>query len=170
MAAVLPQTLKNFNLSVDGIGHAGHVESISLPKLTNKVEEFRAAGMDGPIELDMGIEKLETTIVLSDFNPDLIELFGLLVNNNTAITVRGAMQQQGQAAVAAVIQMTGGFKELDPGEWKPGDKNTLTAKGSVTFYSATVAGEELYYIDLLNMIRRINGVDQLASQRSALGL
>ena len=47
---------KNFNLFVDGKGFAGQIEEFTPPKLTLKTEEFRAAGMDAPIELTMGLE------------------------------------------------------------------------------------------------------------------
>lgn len=69
-----PRILKNLNLFVDGRGHAGHVDEVTLPKLTIKTEEHRAGGMDLPVELDMGMEKLEASIVLSDTNPDIFRL------------------------------------------------------------------------------------------------
>ena len=55
---------KNFNLFVDGKGFAGQIEEFTPPKLTLKTEEFRAAGMDAPIELTMGLEKLEASFSL----------------------------------------------------------------------------------------------------------
>nr|WP_262363471.1 phage major tail tube protein [Xylella fastidiosa] len=51
--------LKHLNLFIDGKGYAGQVEEINLPKLTLKTEEFRGGGMLAPVELTMGLEKLE---------------------------------------------------------------------------------------------------------------
>lgn len=65
MAIELPHVLKNMNLFVDGRGYAGRVDEIKLPKLTLKTEEHRAGGMDIPVELELGMDKLEAE--LDDF-------------------------------------------------------------------------------------------------------
>ncbi|SMG63879.1 Phage major tail tube protein, partial [methanotrophic bacterial endosymbiont of Bathymodiolus sp.] len=57
---MLDDILKNMALFVDGRGFAGNVEELTLPKLTLKTEEFRNGGMDAPIEVEMGMEKLES--------------------------------------------------------------------------------------------------------------
>ncbi|GHT98386.1 hypothetical protein FACS1894126_3800 [Alphaproteobacteria bacterium] len=59
---MLPKILKNFNVFVDGRGYAGRVEEVSLPKLSLKTDEFLAGGMDAPIEIDLGMEKLEADL------------------------------------------------------------------------------------------------------------
>jgi len=56
---MLPQILKNFNVFANGVSYAGRAEEVSLPKLTVKTEEFRGGGMDAPVELDMGMEKMD---------------------------------------------------------------------------------------------------------------
>ena len=56
---MLPTNLKNFNLYADGESLMGVAEEITLPKLTRKMEEFEAAGMAGPVDIDMGNEKME---------------------------------------------------------------------------------------------------------------
>ena len=42
--AMVPQTLYNTNLFVDGINFAGEVPSLSLPKMTIKTDEIAVAG------------------------------------------------------------------------------------------------------------------------------
>jgi P2 family phage contractile tail tube protein len=44
------------------------VEELTLPKLTLKTEEFRNGGMDAPIEVEMGMEKLESEFTLTRFD------------------------------------------------------------------------------------------------------
>lgn len=61
---MLPKILKNFNVFVDGRGHAGKIDEIMLPKLTIKTEEYRAGGMDIPINIDMGWRNLKQTLLL----------------------------------------------------------------------------------------------------------
>lgn len=171
MAIQLPRVLKNLNLFLDGTGYAGRVDEVTLPKLTIKTEEHRAGGMDLPVALDMGMEKLEITMVLSDFEPEVFASFGLLDSEGKPITVRGAFQAQGSADVLAVaISMRGGWKELDAGKWKAGDKSTLTVTGALSYYKLEAGGTELVEIDAINMVRRIGGADQLAAVRDAIGL
>lgn len=91
-----PRLLKNMNLFVDGRGFAGRIDEIELPKLTLKTEEHRAGGMDLPVEVEMGMEKLESTFTISDYDPEVFRLFGLLDAENVQLTIRGAIQKQGR--------------------------------------------------------------------------
>ena len=109
MSIQFPKVLKNMNLFVDGRGYAGRIDEIELPKLTLKTEEHRAGGMDLPVEIDLGMEKLEATLTLSDYDPELFKLYGLVDNDSIAITVRGAIQAQGDTAKPVVINMRGGW-------------------------------------------------------------
>lgn len=56
------------------------------------------------------------------------------------------------------------------GDWKPGDKAEIKHSIGLTYYKLEVDGRTVYEIDPIGMRRVINGVDQLAAQRSALGL
>jgi uncharacterized protein len=171
MAIEFPRVLKNMNLFVDGRGYAGRVDEITLPTLSLKLEEHRAGGMDIPVDLDMGMEKMEASVVLSDYDPDVFRSFGLLDSNGIPVTVRGATQRQGNPQVTPVlVRMIGGWATIDPGNWTPGEKNTTTLTCTLSYFNLTIAGEELVEVDAINMIRRINGRDQLAAQRSALGI
>lgn len=59
--AMIPQTLANLNLFVDGVSFQGDVTSLTLPKLAIKVESHRVGGMDTAIEIDQGMEALSAT-------------------------------------------------------------------------------------------------------------
>ena len=166
---MLPKILKNFNAFVDGRGYAGRIEEITLPSLTLKTEEFRAGGMDIPVSLDMGMEKLEAELTFAEYDPELFRLFGLVRNNPVALTLRGGLQGTGEAE-SVVVYLRGFFKELVQGTWKPGEKATLKTTLSARYYKLTIDQRELIEIDAENMIRIINGVDQLASLRQAIGI
>ena len=47
---------------------------------------------------------------------------------------------------------------------------TTTLIFDAVFYKHIIDGEEKYYIDILKTIRRIDGMDQLAAIREALGI
>jgi len=166
---MLPKILKNFSAFVDGRGYAGRVDEITLPKLAIKMEEYRAGGMDVPIDIDLGMEKLEADITFSEYDPELFRLFGIMDNSTVNFTLRGGLQGTGDAE-PVVINFRGKIKELDSGSWKAGDKATLKCMIAIFYYKLTIDRRELIEIDAENMIRKINGVDQLSSMRQALGV
>lgn len=171
MPIQLPKVLKNFNVFVDGVGQAGIVNEIQLPKINVKTEEHRAGGMDLPVKLDMGMEALEAILTFGELAVDMLKLFGLLDKPGVPITVRGAMQAQGSTEVTpVVVAMAGGWSAIDMGTWKAGDPNTTTYTVALTYYKLTIGGTDIIEIDVLNMVRKINGVDALEGQRTALGL
>lgn len=168
---MLPKILKNFAVFVDGRGYAGKVEEITLPKLTLKTEEYRAGGMDIPIAMDMGMEKLETDMTFSDYDAEIFKLFGLISGNALALTLRGALQEAGKTeAIPVVLHLRGTIRELDFGTWKAAEKATLKMLMDLRYYKLVYNENELIEIDAENMIRKIDGVDQLASSRAALGI
>jgi hypothetical protein len=155
MPIQLPRVLKNMNLFVDGRGYAGRIDEIQLPKLTLKTEEHRAGGMDVPVEIDLGMDKLEAELTISDYDPEVYKLFGLLDLKPVQITIRGAIQAQGEDAKPVVVNLRGGWREIDAGTWKPGDKSTLKVSVAASYY---------------NLVRKVGGVDQMAAIRTAIGL
>jgi P2 family phage contractile tail tube protein len=166
-----PQILRNFNLYVDGSSYAGKVDELTPPKLSIKTEEFRAAGLDAPIQVDLGMEKLECSWSMAEYNADVFALFGLLGSDPVQIVFRGALQRQGEDAVALRITVRGTVKETDPGTWKVGDKpagSKFTA--ACVYYAMEIDGEQIIEIDVENMTRVINGTDEMQSLRAALGI
>jgi hypothetical protein len=167
--AQLPRILKNFSLFVDGRGLAGIIDTLTLPTITVKMEEVRAGGMDAPVEHDMGMEKLEASFVLQEYNPEVIKLVGLSAQDKQ-LTARGAMRRDGEDVVPVVVNMTGGLKQLETGDWKAGDMSNPTFSIALRYYKLTIGGQELIEIDKVNMIRKVGGQDQLQSIRQALGV
>lgn len=161
--------LKNFNLFVDGRGYAGRAEEVTPPKLTIKTEEIRAGGMDAPISVDLGMEKLECQFVLIEYDPELLKQFGLVSGNSVQLTLRGALVDE-TSTTPMVIGLRGMFTEVDMGKFKAGDKSTLQCTVACRYYSLDIGGNRLIEIDVDNMTRVIDGTDQLAAVREAIGL
>ena len=164
-----PRVLKGFNLFVDGRGYAGKVEELELPKLTIKTEEFRAGGMDVPVELDMGMEKLECSFTLADIQADVLRQFGIGHNQPVALTFRGGFGLGDGRTVPIAIKAQGMIRELDHGTWKPGEKLQQKVTVALKYYSYSESGDMIHEIDVENMVRIINGVDMLAETRAAIG-
>jgi len=167
---MLNDILKNINLFVDGVGYAGNVEELTPPKLTMKMEEFRNGGMDAPVEVEMGMEKLEASFSLTKYDAGVLKLMGLAPGNTKPLTFRGSLMSEDGTKKAVSIQLQGTLKEVDQGTWKPGDKTTLKGSIAVRYYKHTIDGEVIHEIDVANMIRIVNGVDQLAETRAHIGM
>lgn len=160
--------LKNFNLYVDGRGYAGNVDEMTLPNLAIVGEDYRAGGMDAPVEVDMGMEKLESTFVLSKFDADIDRLFSS--PGFIALTFRGAVESLDATVRPVVVKMSGKIHGIETGTATPGTKATKTYRVPLVRYSYTLDGVAVHDIDVLNMKRIIGGVDRLAEQRRAIGL
>ena len=166
---MIPKVLKNFNLFVDGRGYAGRVDEVTLPKLSLKTEEFIGGGMDVPFELDMGMNKLECDLTISEYDVEIIKMFGLREGAQVPLTMRGGLD--GESGVTpVVINITGAWRDLDFGGWKAGEKAPLKVSVAARYYRLEIDGTELVEIDAENMVRKINGADQLEAMRSALGM
>ena len=166
----LAKLQRNISLFIDGRGYYGKVDEFDPPKLTVKTEEFRAGGMDMPVEVDMGMEKLESTLTLSGTDKEALKLFGLAEGNFVPMTLRGAQRGETGETESVVHHLRGQIKEVDWGTWKPGEKAPVKLMVAGRYYKLEIAGETVHEIDAENMIRTINGVDQLAEMRQALGI
>lgn len=166
--ATSPHILKNFSLFIDGEGLAGKVEQAEMPEIKIKTEEHRAGGMDGSIEVDMGMETLTAKLTLSEYVASIVKKFA---TQGTRFTLRGSsVRDLAGTRISDKVTFTGSIKTLTPGTWKAGDKATMELELTLSYYRWERGGEELFEIDVENMIRSIGGVDQLAGIRSDLGL
>ena len=167
---MIPQMLSNTNLFVDGVSFAGDVPSLTLPKLTVKTEAHRGGGMAGEIEMDMGLEKLEASWTSTGVRREMMKYFGLSDQTGYNAVFRGAFKGLKGQITPVIATLRGMLKEVDPGDWKAGDKAEMKYAMAVTYYKLEIDGRVMYEIDMVNAVRVIDGVDQLAAERSALGL
>lgn len=161
---------KNFNLFVDGRGYAGQADDFNAPKLTLQTEEFRAGGMDLPIDVTMGMEKLTCDFSLKAYDKNVLALFGIVEGANVPLTVREALESFDGTVTPVVHTMRGKITEIDPGTSKPGELPPLKITMSLTYYKMQHGDSVVHEIDAINMVRIINTVDILAGIRNALGI
>lgn len=163
----LPRQLKAFNMYQDGDSYAGRCDTFTLPALAFLMEEHRAGGMDAPIELELGMEAMRATFVVSD-NDD--KLFKLMGQSNIPIALRGAVQAQGKDPEAVVVNLRGMLISKEDSEWVPGQKSTTTYTMALQFFRYRQDAVELCEIDIINMVRKFGGEDQLKKLRTAIGM
>lgn len=161
---------KNFNLFVAGRGYAGQIEEFNAPKLTLITSEFRAGGMDVPIDLDMGMEKMTCDFSMKSYDAMVLALFGLKVGENIPLIAREALESADGTVTAVTHIMRGKVTAFDPGTSKAGEPPMLKVAMSLNFYSLTHGVIPIHIIDAENMVRMIAGVDQLAATRNALAI
>jgi P2 family phage contractile tail tube protein len=167
---LVPETLYNFNLFVDGTSLAGKAPEVTPPKLKIKTEDYRGGGMDAAIKMDMGMEPMEAAFSLVTLAPAVLKLFGLAHQSAFNGAFRGAARTTDGKTRRIVMVLRGMLYEIDPGSWKPGEKSESKYTVSVNYYKLEIDGRVWHEIDVLGCKRVIDGVDQLAEVRAAIGL
>ncbi len=172
MSAIqMPKVFKNFNLFIAGEGFAGRVSKVKLPTISVQTEDHKGAGMEFNRKLDMGLEDLECTFTLTEYNDLVNGLVGKRNGSNTLLTFRGSLSDDESTATTPVVaQMRGALHKQETGDIEAGGKIETDYTLNCKFYELKIGGQEIYHIDNDNYIRRIQGEDQLASQRGDLGL
>lgn len=166
----MPSKLKNFNLFGDGNIWKGEIDSVTLPKLTRKVEEWRGGGMHGPIEVDFGLEKLELSFKAGGLLLAGFRAFGATNHKANQWRFAGAYQDDADGSVKACeVLVQGRVKEIDPGDAKAGDDTEHTHTVAVSYYKLTVDGAEIIEIDMQGMVFKVDGRDTVADIRRAIG-
>ncbi|WP_430735374.1 phage major tail tube protein [Halodesulfovibrio aestuarii] len=168
--AVAENVLRSANLSVDGQGFAGNIKEVKLPELALKLEQFRAGGMDAPVSLDKGMEELVVTFSTTKHCAETLSMFGVSKNGGVPLTARGSLESYDGTITPVLINMTGKVTKIAPGAWSEGGEVTTEYTVNLNYYKYTQDGKVLHEIDVMNMKRIINGVDQLAEHRANLGL
>ncbi len=162
--------IKNQTLFVDGRGYAGQLTEVNPPKLMLQTEEFRGGGMDAPIDITMGMQKLTADFTLISYDRDVLSLFGVAEGVEVPVTIREVLESFDGTITQVVHNMRGKFTEIDPGTHAPGQQAPLKITMTLTYYKQTHGGTVVHELDVENMVRIINGVDELAQQRRALGV
>lgn len=167
----IPKTLKNFNLYLSKkdtteTSCAGVITELTLPKLTIKTEDFRAGGMDTSIPIDLGMEPLSCDFTLAEYQRNILKLFGSF-DFETNLTLRGAFND-GMQTTGMIIKLSGLLKEVDFGPWKCGTITNQKASFMASYYQLTMDDEVIIEIDAFNLVRKVNGVDQLQKCRGII--
>lgn len=167
----LPRKLVNFATFQDGTNYMGETPEVTLPTLTRKMEEYRAGGMDGPIDLDFGQEKMEAEIKAAGWPKGLMSKWGASTHDAVLLRFAGAIRSDdSEAVIAAEVVMRGRLSERDPGSNKAGELAEQTYKYALSYYKEVVDGEVVVEIDLVNMVCIVDGEDRNSALRAALGI
>lgn len=168
----LPKKLKYFNLFVNGTSYVGQVESVSPPKLTRKLENFRGGGMPGPAPIDLGYDDdaLVVDWTIGGLAYEVLQQHGGLINGATLRFAGAYQKDDSEDFIKVEIIIVGRHKEHDRGELKQGESNSTKITSQCTYYKETVDNETIAEIDFINMIDKVGGRDRLEQARRAIGI
>lgn len=168
----LPKKLKYFNLFGNGQSYVGVAESVTLPKLTQKLEAYRGGGMIGAAKVNLGLD--DDALDLEFTMGGLTETFTILLGgsiNNVNLRFAGAYQKDDSELYDKYEIVTNGrLKEEDSGEQKQGESSQVKYSMACTYYKLTINSKEIIEIDIINMVYKVDGKDLLAEARKAIGL
>lgn len=166
---MIPHSLKDGTLFLDGVGYEGIVTSLTPPELTFKTEDHRGGGMDAPVQVEQGMEALTFKFELAEFIPAIASAFGRTEGEGKPVVFRFALER-GATVKPLIISIRGGLTKYSQGDYKPGEEGKFTYEGSASYYKGEFDGQTIIEIDPENSVRIINGDDQLAARRLALGI
>ncbi len=165
---MFPVVNKFFNVFDQTKNFLNRAKSIELPKLVRKMEDYKGGGMDGDIQIDMGQEKMESTIVYVG-KTDAANEWGNDTHDGVYRRITAAYQDDDTGAIDAVEwELRGRIIEIDEGNLEKGKMNEEKEKIAVSYYRKRVNGRVVTEIDIVNMICIVNGIDRLAAFRAAL--
>jgi uncharacterized protein len=167
----LPKKLQDFNLFGDGNNWQGLIAELSLPKLARKMEEYSGAGMDTPIDLDVGGEKIEFEWTTGGLIEEIFDGFGTSKLDNNQLRFAGAYTRDDtEETVSVEVIVRGRHKEIDMGSAKKPSDNVIKVTTTCVYYKLIIDGVDYIEIDALGYIFKVKGVDRLAKKRQAIGL
>lgn len=168
---MLPQKLKNFRVFNDGQDYLGIASEIELPKLKMAGEEYRGSGMLAPVDIDLGLEKLEMSATYGGLVVGVLRQFGLTRVDGAMLRFVGAYQGDSTAtqATAAELVVRGRHMELDPGNAKAGEDTEWKVNSTLAYLKWTINGAVEVEIDVINNVYMIGGTDRMAAVRAILG-
>lgn len=164
-----PFITKYWNLIINGKGNYGEVTMTKLPDLKLKTEEYRAGGMDMPIDVDMGMEKLTMSFSIPGPKEDIYSYFGLQDGQAVHLSFRGALVNQTTRAYEKV-ECRGMLTSIVRDNLEAGKMSNVTFEASLRYYEYALGDKIIHQFDADNMVRIVNGIDQLVDIKNALGI
>lgn len=169
----LPRKLKQLNMFGDGENWVGMAEEFVPAKLSRKFEAYRAGGMPGAANVDMGLDDaaLDVEFTLGGYEAQLVRQMAAAKADGVMLRFAGSYQRDDSGDISSVeIVCRGRYKELDRGTQKAGDNSQTKVSMTCTYYKEISDGETLVEIDTINMIEIVNGNDRMAEHRKNIGL
>ena len=149
----------------------GRITKFKPPSLEVQVEDFRGAGMDAPMPIDMGMNSLMASFTAIGVSQGLLGSFGIIsgaVGGNVIVRAASYNPITG-ISLPVIYTMKGTFTKVEVSDLEPGKPAETTVEMKLIFYSLIHSGTPVHTIDVINGVRMINGIDQLIQMRVLVG-
>ena len=169
---MLPKTIKNANVFLNGTSWAGRFDEVSFGKLARKLEKYRGGGMDAEIDIDLGYDMPEPEVTIKEAIPELIKAWGESDSDGVLLRILAGANSDGPGNAHDTIEIVTRCrpKEIDLGSFKPGSLNEIKTPFCTTYFKYVLNGETLIELDPVNMVQIIGGVDKNQQLRESIGV
>ena len=161
--------ITNANVYLDGGTLLGKAEEIKLPDVTAKMNEHKALGMVGKIELPSGFDKLEGEV---KWNSLYEEAAKAMANPFKAVQLqcRSSIETYGPGGrieeVPLATFLTVMFKKNPLGTFKQHDNAEFPTGFACYYIKQVLDGQDILEFDPMSNIYKVAGEDQLANYRA----
>jgi P2 family phage contractile tail tube protein len=167
----LPKKLKHFNLFGDGNNWQGQIASLTLPTLARNMEEYRGAGMDAPVDIDQGMEKLTFEWTTGGLIEAVFDGFGVSQVDGRMLRFVGSYVGDDTGSVTSVeVVVRGRHQQIEMGDAEPGSDNQHSITTTCSYYKLVIDGETVIEIDVPGFVFVVRGEDRMAEIRNSLGI
>ena len=167
----LPKKLKHFNLFGDGNNWQGQIASLTLPTLARNMEEYRGAGMDAPVDIDQGMEKITFEWTAGGLIERVFDGFGVSQVDGRMLRFVGSYVGDDTGAVSSVeVVVRGRHQQIGMGDAEAGSDNQISITTTCSYYKLVIDGETVIEIDVPGFVFFVRGEDRMAEIRNALGI
>ena len=155
----IPSKTKEINVFVSGIGFLGTIESYKLPVVKTKKDTVNGVHVDTQL-----LEPMEFEAEINSANSTILKEASKLSNASLKLKADYIENNETKKLVATL----GGSVDIEVDTLKAGDNMKTKVKMYVNVYNLNLGGDEVYDIDLPNVIAKIGGKDIYESTRSAV--
>ena len=172
MSKIQINSITNAGIYLEGASMLGRAEEIKLPDVSAMMQERKALGMIGKIELPVGFDKLEGEIKWNSLYKDVAKT---VANPYKAVQLqcRSNIETYGAQGrlqeVSLVTYLTVMFKKNPLGTFKQHDNAEFGSGFSATYITQVIDGDEVLELDYLANIFRVGGEDMLETYRANIG-
>lgn len=162
------------NVYIDGTNNqVGRLSEVKLPDLAPIMSEHKAIGQFGTLELPAGLGVLTLTCKWNGYYPDVMKMAADPFRTRR-FQIRGNLETYGTegrlAQVPIIVQVGGRWKKAGGATFKAQESGEFDDEITCNYYRCEVDGRELYEIDVVNNIWKVDGRDLLEILRKNLGL
>lgn len=146
----------------------GQASEMTIPPIKVKMEKMRNAGMVMERDVPMGYEREPAKFKMPTLDPHSISAINGMPGGDDTLLITGALADEDGTVHSFRCYMRGVVKEVDFGNFKPGEKSETDYTFSWEYLKIEIDGDEIVEADDFDV--SIAGDSQTGGLREALGL